>query len=382
MSWTQRLKNQLYLSLKPIAIWLYTWLQGDATGRIPVFPEQPGSDQVVKFIDNLEDLDAELVEVDKAFQISDDEGRRRLAQVCYRLKGDFPADPYSSEYAAAQMQMYLALSGRDSYEPSVDEHSSFNLEQAKQAPFPYSTRSPGTVGDQLIAQGFLIRTMNLPPNARIVEFGPGWGNTTVHLAQMGYRVTAVEIEKNFVELICHRTKDLGVDVKLVNQDMAAYQPQEQYDAALFFESFHHCADHLRLLRNLYTMIAPDGLIAFASEPIADFPHPWGFVRPDGLTLWSIRKYGWFELGFDTSYFLRTLLLFGWIPRRYASDVSLLTKVIIARKSQGLYNLAEITLPPDEASTWSSIEPGEPGYRLTTARSVMSCRKFCSSYPTD
>jgi len=370
----QKVKSLLYRFLRPIAVWFYDWLKSDMPDGLQALPGRVNNSPSVRLIDNLDDLDAELLEVDQAFQISDDEGRKRLAQIRYQLKGDFPADPYSPEYAAAQMQMYSALSGRTAYDPWINEHSSFDLGQAKWSPFPYFTHSPTTVGDQLIAQGFLIRAMNLRPGARVIEFGPGWGNITLHLAQMGYRVTAVEIEKDFVELIRSRASTLGVEVNLVNQDMLLFQPSEQYDAALFFESFHHCVDHLRLLRNLGIMIAPDGLIAFASEPIGDYPYPWGFVRSDGLTLWSIRRFGWFELGFDSSYFLRTLLLFGWLPRRHTSDVTPMADVIIARKSQGYYNPCELTLPPDEAITWASPEPG---HRFTTAKSIMSCVQSCS-----
>ena len=332
---------------------------------------QPDTNSEIKYIDNLTELDAELLEVDKAFAVSDEEGRRRLAQFEYVFKDAFPTDPYSQEYEAAQRQVYFDLTGRSSYSPDTGEYVEFDFEQVKREPFPYSTRSPEVVGEQLIAQGFLIRAMNLPPEAKIVEFGPGWGNTTLHLAQMGYRVTAVEVGKNFVELIRHRADALGVEIELVNEDMAGFQSTEKYDACLFFESFHHCADHLRLLRNLYAMTTRDGLIAFAAEPIADFPYPWGFVRTDGLTLWSIRRHGWYELGFDISYFLRTLLLYGWLPRRHTSDVAHSANVIIAHKSHGHYNLAELTLPPDEAATWASPDPEQ---RLTTDRSVMSCSR--------
>lgn len=65
-----------------------------------------------------------------------------------------------------------------------------------------------------------------------------------------------------------------------------------------------------------------------------FPLPWGFVRADRLALWSIRRMGWFELGFDNSYFLRTLLRFGWSPHRHTNGVSHYTDVIAARKSHG------------------------------------------------
>jgi SAM-dependent methyltransferase len=219
--------------------------------------------------------------------------------------------------------------------------------------------------------------MNLAPHSRIVEFGPGWGNTTLHFIQMGYEVTAVDSEKAFLDLIKYRTAMLSKKVELVHQDMLAFNSSTKYDAAVFFESFHHCANHLKLLKNLDQLINDDGLIAFAAEPIADapyFPFPWG-VRLEGMSVWSIRKWGWLELGFDTSYFLRTLLLFGWTPQRYRSDASPLADAIVAKKSHGYYEPSEITLPPDECKTWAPKEmASELKLRFTQAKSVMSCAK--------
>jgi SAM-dependent methyltransferase len=357
--------------LMPWALRIYGRLKSALPEDIQLLPSQVDGRQELKIIDNLADLDAALLEVDKAREISDDEARRRMAQIHYVLNGNYPADPYSPEYAAAQMDTYRALSGRTTYQAAVNERSVLNLEWEKRWYYPYGTRSPATVGEQLIAQGFIIRVLNLPAGASVIEFGPGSGNLTMHLAQMGYAVTAVEVDPNWAELIRYRAQTLGVEVVVVEQDMLALAPSRQYDAAVFFESFHHCVDHLRLLRSLYTLIAPHGLVAFAAEPIFDAPYPWGFIRPDGQTLWSIRKFGWFELGFDTSYFLRTLLLFGWLPRRYRSDVAHLADVIVAHKSQGLYHPSELTLPPDEAATWSAPEPE---HRFTTSKSVMSCSR--------
>lgn len=369
MGLINRLKNLLTTSRM--------WLASDALGQQDGRSQLPGKASAdaagdlppVRHISSLAELDKVLDEVDQAFQQSDDAGRRRLAQFRYLLDGQFPADPYSPEYAQAQWQQYFRLSGRTTYEPAINEHSALDVEQAVRSPFPYSTQSPATVGEQLIAQGFLIRTMDLRPAARIVEFGPGWGNTTIQLAQMGHRVTAVEIEPNFVNLIRRRAELLGLNIELVQQDMLQFSTATPYDAALFFECFHHCSDHLRLLRQLHTIVAPDGFVAFAAEPIDDYPLPWGFVRTDGLTIWSIRRMGWFELGFDSSYFLRTLLRLGWLPRRYTSSVSLSANVIIAHRSQGIYNLCELTLPPDEAATWAAPEAD---HRFTSAQSVLSC----------
>ena len=325
----------------------------------------------MRYINNVKDLDIEIKRVDEKFKFSDDEGRRALSEFCYVSNDIFPQDPYSKEYYDVQMKLYLEISGKRYY--SVEnENLSFNFDTFKNNPYPYSIKHPILVGDQLIAQGFLIRTMNLAPNCRILEFGPGWGNTTLHLAQMDYQVTAVDINQSFLDLIKYRTKMLSKKVDLVKKDMLSFYCYKKYDAAIFFECFHHCYNHLRLLKQLKNLINDNGIVAFAAEPIADFPYPWG-VRLDGISVWSIRKFGWLELGFDTSYFLRTLLLLGWQPKRYRSDAGPIADVIIARKSNMYYEPSEITLPQDECNTWAPKET-DPNlrFRFTHAKSVMTC----------
>lgn len=339
--------------------------QGWATGEAPQAAQLASSTAIT----TVEQLDTELDAAQQAFQQSDQHGRERLDQIRFLLRGDFPSDPYSPEYAQAQLEYYHQLSGRTSYQVATNERSHFDVESAVRIPFPYSTQSPATVGDQLLAQGFLIRTMNLPTGARIVEFGPGWGNLTIQLAQMGYKVTAVDIEPNFTDLIARRAQALGLDITIAQQEMLEFEPAELYDAAIFFESFHHCTDHLRMLERLHDMLHLDGQVFFSAEPIGEFALPWGFVRTDGLTLWSIRHQGWFELGFDTSYFLRTLLRLGWTPRHHTNGLSHYTSAFAARKSHRRYDMADLALPPDEAATWHAAEAG---HCFTTAHSIMSC----------
>ena len=185
------------------------------------------------------------------------------------------------------------------------------------------------MGEQLIAQGFLIKTMNLPTGAKVLEFGPGWGNTTLQFVQLGYQVTAVEIEANFIELIRHRCA--GYTPTLVQSDMLAFETSERFDAVVFFESFHHCADHRRLLRQVKHLLAPGGMLVLASEPIADFPQPWG-LRLDGQSLWATRRHGWLELGFDSAYLLGHFEDEGWKVTRTAEPaLGSMADVIIARR---------------------------------------------------
>jgi ubiquinone/menaquinone biosynthesis C-methylase UbiE len=146
------------------------------------------------------------------------------------------------------------------------------------------------------------------------------------MTQMGMTVTAVDIEARFCELIRRRAGLANVGIDVVHADfMWAEQTDKTFDVVLFFECFHHCADHLRLLKALRRVLKPGGRIIFAAEPVyAEFPQPWG-LRLDGQSLWSIRKFGWMELGFSERYFQQALAKAGWRAERTVSgDVPWMT----------------------------------------------------------
>jgi SAM-dependent methyltransferase len=147
---------------------------------------------------------------------------------------------------------------------------------------------------------------------RVVEFGPGWGNLTGDLVATGLDVTAVEVDEKFCQLIAHRCTGPG-RVDVVQGDMLGFAADAPFDAAVFFESFHHCADHIALLHRLHDIVRPGGVVLFAAEPIQKLDYPWG-PRLDGLSVWSSRTHGWLELGFDFAYFDRALARTGWTGR--------------------------------------------------------------------
>jgi SAM-dependent methyltransferase len=149
---------------------------------------------------------------------------------------------------------------------------------------------------------------------------------------MGHRVTAIDIGQNFVDLINARAARLNTHVEAVVGDFTKVRELDgQFDATLFFECFHHCADHLELLSDLDRVVAPGGAIVFAGEPIAKVRRqPWG-LRTDGEALWAIRKHGWLELGFRRSYFLRTLERFGWRAERHRLTATPSGEVFVARR---------------------------------------------------
>jgi SAM-dependent methyltransferase len=261
-------------------------------------------------IGSLAELDEALRKLDAAAAISDDELRRGFGTFEMRFPQDLPADPDSAEYRARQFELYEWLHGKPY--AVANEVSQFDATEAADRPFPYHTKSASTVGDQLIAVGYLIRTMDLPAGSRVLEFGPGWGNTTIALARMGCRVTVVDIEPNFLALVNERARRKHLTIETHQGDFSVIaRLNRTFDAVLFFECFHHCSQHQSLVAGLDRVVAPGGKVIFAGEPIADdFPVPWG-LRPDGESLWSIRRHGWLELGFQERYFRDLLARHGW-----------------------------------------------------------------------
>jgi cyclopropane fatty-acyl-phospholipid synthase-like methyltransferase len=306
----------------------------------------------VQTLKTLEQLDSKIAECDASG--SDARLREIFASFCMapQVVG---IDPFSEEYLTAQMDLYRGIAGK-AYDVS-NERTKFNIDDIARRPFPYNTNSAEVVGNQLLSIGSLLRRISAPAGARVLEFGPGWGNTTLAMAMAGFNVTAVDIEPDFCSLIKKRAQQNHVEIDVVNGDfMWAESVTEPYDAVVFFECFHHCADHMRLLRALRSALKPDGKIYFGAEPITDaFPVPWG-LRLDGESLWAVRKQGWLELGFTEQYFKDALLATGWDVVKHASNDHFSANVWEATKISDL----GVRVPADDLriSTPAGVRSGK------------------------
>jgi SAM-dependent methyltransferase len=266
----------------------------------------------------LAQLDAELARATALMEPDPDRARALLDGIVLALPVEPPADPFAEAYREWAWDLYRAISGRAGYD-TANEASPFDLAAALERPFPYQTGSLALVGRDLVARGHLLECLGEAIRSsaeprRVVEFGPGWGNLTHDLVATGLDVTAVELDEKFCRVIEHRCEGPG-RATVLQGDMLGFTAEQPFDAAVFFESFHHCADHLAMLRHLHDIVRPDGVVVFASEPIQKMDYPWG-PRLDGLSLWSSRTYGWLELGFDSAYFDRALAQTGWTATRH------------------------------------------------------------------
>lgn len=285
-------------------------------------------------IESLAELDAHLARIDRP-ETPDDELRRELA----RLRLEVPEakrlrrlDPFSQPYRDAVLELLEGIRG--SKYTHEREGLDIDVEHELRWGFPYGTQSFSTVGGYLIAYGHLIRAMELPPGARILEVGCGTGSLSQHLARMGYRLTCVDLNESNLELIRRATAGLPVPAATLRADMNELSPAEPQDAVVFFESLHHCLGHAALLERVKGWLAPGGRLVLGAEPVVAgeqpvVPYPWG-PRLDGESLRAIRSFGWMELGFTEAYLFELLERAGYTWERRRSPESHWADVILAR----------------------------------------------------
>ena len=155
--------------------------------------------------------------------------------------------------------------------------------------------------------------LEVPSRGHVLEMGVGWGNTTIALAMLDLKVTALDVEERYLEVVRRRALVNQVGIELVHSDFLWVERcDREFDAVIFFESFHHSKDFIRLLTSLHRVIKPGGKIYFAAEPInRHFDQPW-CVRLDGQSLLVARRNGWMELGFHSDFFAELLSRTGWL----------------------------------------------------------------------
>jgi 2-polyprenyl-3-methyl-5-hydroxy-6-metoxy-1,4-benzoquinol methylase len=253
----------------------------------------------------------------------------RVALLCdyyYDTSGPLEDDPFGSSYLQRVVRLHSRITGREGYKADEDELSPFLGQQATDLvarPSPYGWGDSEALGELFISWGFMLRVLALPPGSSVLEYGPGGGQIAISLARNGLDVSVVDVEPRYISAIEEQCRRLGVPITAMVGTFGDVPTRgKQYDAVLFFESFHHSLEHAQLLRRLQHVVSDDGVIALAGEPIIEagsyweptIPFAWG-PRCDLLSLWAMRTYGWMELGFREWYFFEAARRAGWAVRK-------------------------------------------------------------------
>ncbi len=253
-----------------------------------------------------------LADIDEMIRICDDlggpESRAAVAQFQsaefhFRTAVDQTLDPMSEAYVAGQIALYEEISGR-SLDQASGEMTPLTAEHHVPGPNPYNSPDVANMARHGRTITNMLAAANLPAGARVLDMGCGWGLSSELMAYCGAQVDAVDINPEFVRLVNlraehHRT---GVKARVGTFDDCALQGP--YDLILFYECLHHSVRPWRTVKRMASALAPTGKIAIAGEPInAIWWKNWG-LRLDYLSVYCIRKFGWFESGWSEDFIQR------------------------------------------------------------------------------
>lgn len=248
------------------------------------------------------DLDEFVAECDRLGGIAAPEAVEFVADFSLSFSTDVDGglDGYSDEYARMQKDLYREISGRE-----IDQRSN-EMSEVDVAAHAVSANPYGSTDSDLMAKH--ARTIltslvvsDLPPGASVLDMGCGWGTSTEMFGFCGCRVTAVDINPLFVDLVARRARTRGYDVVTRVSEFDTFESDEEYDLVFFYESLHHAVLPWETIARVGPYVKKAGKFAIAGEPIQEqWWGSWG-LRLDAQSVYCMRKFGWFENGWSETF---------------------------------------------------------------------------------
>lgn len=104
--------------------------------------------------------------------------------------------------------------------------------------------------------------LHVDPPARMLDLCCGPGRFVIPFATQGFRVTAVDRNRFYLDDLRTRAANVALDIEIVESDMRDFCRPNAFDAAVnlytSFGYFEDPEDDRTVLRNLYTSLKPGG----------------------------------------------------------------------------------------------------------------------------
>jgi len=120
----------------------------------------------------------------------------------------------------------------------------------------------------------IVNLLGLKPGARILDLCSGPGRHAMELARQGFRVTAVDRTRAYLDRARKAARGLGLEIEFVEADMREFVRARAFDAVInmytSFGFFDDDAENARVLENIYLSLGTGGsvLIDLNSKEIA------------------------------------------------------------------------------------------------------------------
>lgn len=221
------------------------------------------------------------------------------------LQVDQSLDPFSDAYVAQQQDLYSELSGRG-FNQEENERTLFDITGYVDAPNPYNHPDASDLALHIQRLSKAFHLSGVKRGGHLLDMGSGWGLSSELGAYLGLRVTAVDINPDFVNLVNARAARTGSKIIAIQGEFDDYRPSEPVDVILFYECLHHALRPWTLIDTLRRGLTPGGSVVLAGEPInALWWTHWG-MRLDAMSVYCIRKFGWFESGWSLPFITQVL----------------------------------------------------------------------------
>jgi len=263
---------------------------------------------------------------------------------------DTSLDPDSIQYFRQMEQLYEEISSR-TLDQQKNELTHLDVEALVNKESPYAFSPPTERTKHYLRLAKAIASAEFESGAHILDMGCGWGLSSEFLAQLGFKVTAVDINPLFASLVRQRAARLKYDIEVREASFDSFtDTAENYDAIVFYESLHHATSPRTLLMKASAWLKPNGKLVLAGEPIQALYWPnWG-LRLDPLSVYCIRKFGWFESGWSKRYLCRTIAASGLLPIVYEHPDTNIGTYVLGKRSWRLV-AAELWTMAHQTDWW-------------------------------
>ena len=148
----------------------------------------------------------------------------------------------------------------------------------------------------------------------ILDIACGTGNITIPMAQMGYKVTGIDISESMLSVAENKTRMNGLKVRFIRQDMVDLKVREKFDAVICgCDGINYVIDDGDLVKTftkIYDILNDDGIFIFDISSFYKLKHILGnntlFQEREGIC------YCW-ENEFDEDKFIVTMVLNFFVP---------------------------------------------------------------------
>ncbi len=116
---------------------------------------------------------------------------------------------------------------------------------------------------EAIAQiNFMLKTITLPKNAKILDLCCGCGRHSIELRKLGYDVVSADLSSDLLSVAKASAYDNNIDLKIIRCDMRQIPFSNQFDLVIqFFTSFGYFEsdeDNQKVLDSISKSLKPNG----------------------------------------------------------------------------------------------------------------------------